>query len=363
MTRHSGSFAVHVDQVTETEWNALLEEFADASIYQTWAYGAVSWGERQLSHLVLQCDGAPAAMAQVRIVRVPVLGSGIAYLRSGPVCTPRNSTWDSAVWAAISDALVQEYVVRRRLLLRVLPHIFLQDTVATAATTMWNERGILEDASLRKYHTLRVNLRPSVEELRRQLSSRWRRQLNIAERNSLEIVEGYTDDLYCQFLSLYREMMARKQFDTSVDVEEFRRIQLRLPASQKMMTFICRNTSRAVAGLVVATVGQTAIYLLAATGDDGLDARGSYLLQWHAIRRLKELGFEWYDLGGVNREVNPGVFTFKSGMGGEEVCQLGRYELGSAPLSRWSVSVGEGARRILQKVSGTLVGGRCRRAI
>ena len=351
VTYQYGRFSAEVDQITEAEWNALLDGFADASIYQTWAYGGVCWGDGHLSHLILRRDGAAVAMAQLRLVRVPVIGSGIAYLRWGPVCVPRRASWDPSVWRAMTEALIDEYVTRRRLVLRVVPNTFAEDSVADAMTTVWNECGFREDESIRKYQTLRVDLRRSAEELRRQLSSRWRRQLNIAERNSLEIVEGQSDDLYLQFLQMYREMFARKRFDTSVDVEEFRRIQQRLPVSQKMMTFICVAGGRAVAGLVVSTVGQTAIYLLAATGDDGLNARGSYLLQWHAMQRLKERGLDWYDLGGVNPDVNPGVFTFKSGMGGEEARQLGRYELAGARLSELSVAVGEGARRILQRVA------------
>ena len=349
MTYPHEPFTAHVDQTTEAEWNSALGGFTDANIYQTWAYGAVSWGEGQLSHVVLQRDRAPVALAQLRIVRVPVIGSGIAYVRWGPLCTPEGSTWDPIVWRAITAALVREYVVRRGLVLRVVPNTFLQDPAASAIRSMCGELGLVEDAAARKDHTLRVDLRPSVEALRRQLSGRWRRQLSIAERNHLEIVEGRTDDLYEQFLKLYREMMARKQFDTSVDAHEFRRIQQRLPESQKMMTLICFANGSPVAGLVVATVGNTAIYLLAATGNDGLHARGSYLLQWHAVQRLKELGREWYDLGGVNQEVNPGVFTFKSGMGGEEACQMGRYQLSGTPFSEMSVSLAEGARRIMRR--------------
>jgi hypothetical protein len=346
-----GPFVTRIDGVTESEWNSLLDGFADANIYQTWAYGAVSWSEKQLSHLVLQRDGIPLAVAQLRVVRVPLLGSGIAYLRWGPLCAARNSTWDSAVWRAACQALVQEYVVRRGLLLRVVPNVFQEDHVAGDILAVWSELGFAEDTAVRRYHTLRVDLRKSVDALRRQLSARWRRQLNIAERNQLDVVEGQTDDLYQEFLRLYREMMARKQFDTSVDAGEFRQIQQRLPPSQKMMTLICLSGGKPVAGLVVATVGDSAIYLLAATGDEGLDARGSYLLQWHAMQRLKDLGREWYDLGGVNQEVNPGVFTFKSGMGGESVCQLGRYESRNAPLSKLTVSIGESVRRVARRVA------------
>ena len=351
MTYSSGPFTAVVDQVTEPAWNGLLDRFVDASVYQTWAYGAVSWGDKQLSHIVLEHEGNPVAAAQLRLVRVPLLGSGIAYLRWGPLWKQVGIPPDTNVWRAMTEALIQEYVGRRRLLLRAVPNTFVQDGLAHPMMQIWSELGFIEDTSLRKYHTQRVDLRRSTDELRRGFSSRWRRQLNIAERNNLEIVEGHADDLYLQFLRLYREMFARKQFDTTVDVEEFREIQQRLPLSQKMLTFLCLTRGRPVAGLVVSLVGRTGIYLLAATGDEGLHERGSYLLQWRAIQRLREMGAEWYDLGGVNQEVNPGVFTFKDGMGGEDACQLGRYETAGAGFSKISVSVGEGAQRLLRRVT------------
>lgn len=344
------SFSAQVNQTTEAEWSCLLEQFADANIYQTWAYGAIHWGEKQVNHLVLRHNDAPVALAQLRVVRVPILGSGIAYVRWGPVCTPEGSTWNPAVWRAMTEALIEEYVRRRGMVLRVIPNTFRQDPEAAAIGESMSELGLVKEGTVRDYQTLRIDLRPSVEALRQQLSSRWRRQLSLAERNRLEVVEGRSDDLYQQFLSLYREMIARKQFDTSVDVNDFRRVQRRLPESQKMMVLICLAEGRAAAGLVVATVGRTAIYLLAATGDSGLRVRGSYLLQWHAMQRLKELGHEWYDLGGVNQEMNPGVFTFKSGMGSEPAYQLGCYQLCCTRLSDWSVSLGEGIQRIARKV-------------
>src|ERR1041385_3162014 len=69
----SRRFTVSLDDVSEAEWNELLPRFADANIYQTWAYGAVCWGEKQLSHLLLRRDAEVVAAAQLRIVRVPLL--------------------------------------------------------------------------------------------------------------------------------------------------------------------------------------------------------------------------------------------------------------------------------------------------
>jgi FemAB family len=337
-------FRAQVDQVTEGEWNLLLEQFADASFYQTWAYGAVSWGEKCLSHLVLFCGARPMALAQLRLVRVPLLGRGVAYLRWGPVCVRRDGTRDEAVFRAMGLALVEEYVRRRRLLLRIIPRQFQQDLAGEQQRDTWVGVGFRLEAAVKPYRTLRVDLAPAAEVLRKQLDQKWRNQLNGAERNGLSILEGTSDELYGQFLGLYRDMMARKQFETTVDVVEFQRIQQRLPERQKMLILISQKDGQIMTGLVGSVVGDTGIYLLGATSDAGMKTKGSYLLQWHMIQRLKERGCRWYDLGGINPLENPGVYHFKQGMGGQDVCELGRFSLSGGMLSVVSVIAGERLR-------------------
>ena len=61
------NFQVSIDAIGKDEWNRLLGQFDDALIQQTWDYGAVCWGEEQLSHLLLRQKDVVVAMAQVRI--------------------------------------------------------------------------------------------------------------------------------------------------------------------------------------------------------------------------------------------------------------------------------------------------------
>ena len=350
----SACFSTQVDQVSEAEWNALLDQFADASIYQTWAYGAVSWGERQLSHLILRREGSPVALAQLRIVRLPILRGGAAYLRWGPLCAPWQGDRDETACRAMMTALIDEYVRRRRMLLRVVPRQFQQDETSESLSLMWRGLGLGLDAGFRPYRTIRVDLTPPLEVLRKQLNQKWRNQLNGAERNGLEIVEGTGDELYRQFLELYRDLMARKRFETTVDVHEFRRIQQRLPDGKKMMILIGQKDGRPVTGLVGSVVGDMGIYLLGATSDEGMKTKGSYLVQWRMMRHLKERGCRFYDLGGINPEANPGVYHFKQGMGGQEIRGLGRFSLGAGHLSAASVRAGEGLAATLAKLKRIL---------
>lgn len=334
-------WTARVDEVTEPEWNSLLDGFADASFYQTWAYGAVSWGERQLSHLVLYRSGEPMALAQLRVVRLPLLGCGVAYLRWGPVCIPRGHMWSADVFCAMVQAINREYVSRRRLLLRILPQTFQQDDHGPGVESSFHAAGLKSEVGASSYRTLRVDLSPTCETIRKRLDQKWRNQLNGAERNNLTVVEGTDDALYGRFLQLYDEMMARKRFDTSVDPGDFRRMQQMLPERQKMLIMLSEKDGRPLTALVASVVGATGIYLLGATSNEGMKTKGSYLLQWRMMQRLKERGCRWYDLGGINPATNPGVYHFKQGMGGEEVLQLPRLALSGGRLSSLTVSGGE----------------------
>jgi hypothetical protein len=350
----TGSFTISVDQIGEHDWNTLLPTFADASIYQTWAYGVVCWGEKQLSHLLLKCGAEIVAAAQLRLVRLPVVNKGVAYLRWGPLWRLRGQPIEPGVLDQMLRALRTEYVGRRGLLLRMLPAVFQDDAWAGAVTSCLKQHELELETQIRPYHTTRVDVGQPVDAIRKGLQSRWRSYLNAAEKATLTLVQGTSDELYDQFTILYREMMARKQFETTVDIEEFRQIQKRLPESLKMQIFVCSENGQPHNALVVSALGDSAIYLLAATGNAGLNGRGAYLLQWRAMEWLHQQGIRWYDSGGINQEKNPGGYQFKRGLGGEEASHLGRFELRDNWLSAAATAIGERSQTVVAKMKNSL---------
>ena len=136
-------------------------------------------------------------------------------------------------------------------------------------------------------------------------------------------------------------MMARKRFETTVGVDEFRKLQQDLPEPLRMQVFLCEKDSQTLNAIVISAIGDTAIYLLGATAEAGLSLKGAYLLQWSAILWLKSRGCRYYDLGGINPERNPGVYHFKSGFGADEVQQVGAYDLAGSWRSAAFVKAGE----------------------
>jgi lipid II:glycine glycyltransferase (peptidoglycan interpeptide bridge formation enzyme) len=316
-------YQVIVDQTSKAEWSALLRQFSDANIYQTWSYGAVRWGEKNLSHMVLRRDSEVVAMAQAAIRKVIGFPVGIAYVPWGPIWRLKNKAITTGAFQEIIKALRVEYAHNRGLLLRVSPNEIAHDCDKAAAEL--TEAGF-KLTSL-PYRTLLLDITPPLEALRKGLDQKWRNQLNRAARNGLEVVEGVGDDIYLEFAGLYRILRARKKFETFVDMEEFRRIQQGLEADLKMRVMICYADGAPAAALVGSAIGEKGIYLLGATNDTGMKSKGSYLLQWRMIEWLKEAGCHEYDLGGIDPEGNPGVYHFKSGLSGRDVRHVGQYDL------------------------------------
>ena len=139
-------------------------------------------------------------------------------------------------------------------------------------------------------------------------------------------------------------MHTRKNFDENVNVESFRQINNELTSNLKLQIFICSINDEPLSAMVTSVIGKTGIYLLGGTSKKGLELSSSYLLQWEVIKWMKAHGLTQYDLGGIDKEENPGVYTFKSGMGGEEISYLSGLEASENWLSKLILKVAEKVR-------------------
>ncbi len=339
---------VEVDRATSAEWSQMLDLFDDANIYQTAAYGEVRWGERNLSRLVLKRDGEVAGMAQVRIIRPTPLKFGMAYLRCGPLWERRGRAIDPEVPARMARAIEDEYLRRRKLFVCILPNAFAGSSRAELFYSAFSKFTSDSHEPVNPYRTFVVDITPPVNELRSRLDAKWRNKLKQAERNDLTVISGQGRGEFRLFCDIYFQMRKRKTFETSVDVEEFEQMQEALPESERMQVLICKDKGTTVAGIVVSAIGDSAVYLLGATSDAGLNSRGAYLLQWTMMCRLKEKGVKWYDLGGIDPEGNPGVYYYKRGMSGADVSQIKSLTASVSTVSSGLVKASLGLQRMFR---------------
>ncbi len=347
-------FQVEVDRATAATWAEGLDAFADANVYQTWAFGVVRWGERNLSHLVLKRDGEIVAMAQIALAGPRKLGIGIAYLRWGPMWHRKGREREPRVLERMAAALQGEYVRRRRLFLRILPNAYAGTERGDIFHRAFVRYGNETFKPGESYRTLDVDLTPSLPDLRRCLDQKWRNQLNRAEKNQLVIRDGGGERDFSTYIAMHEEMLARKRFGPSSDIQEFERMQPMLPPRQRIRVLICEHEGAPVAGLVGTCMGDSGIYLFGATTERGLKTKGAYLLQWQMIEWLKEQGAHRYDLGGINPETNPGVYHFKAGLSGRDVLYIPPLVSCESPASGLFVGAAEFARTRLRAATRRL---------
>ena len=323
----------------------MLDLFEDANIYQTAAYGEVRWGERSLSRLVLKRGGEVVGIAQLRVIRPTPLKFGMAYLRWGPLWERRDGSSDPEVPRRMARAIEDEYLRTRKLFVHVLPNAFAGSPRAEVFQSVFSSFSIKAPKSTDAYRTFLVDITPPLEELRKGLDAKWRNKLKQSEKNHLTVVSGNGSKEFAAFCEIYFQMRERKTFESTVSVEEMSRIQDALPEPQRMQVLICQDKGVPVAGIVVSAMGDSAIYLLGATSDAGLNSKGAYFLHWTMMSWLKERGIKTYDLGGIDPEGNPGVYYFKRGFSGVDSCQINPFAASKSAASSAMVKAGIAVQR------------------
>lgn len=162
-----------------------------------------------------------------------------------------------------------------------------------------------------------------------------------AEKAGMRIKEGTSDELFAAFVSLYDQMVQRKQFVPGVDVNEYKAIQSDLGRACKMRILICEFNDEPVGGVIGSLLGNTGIYVLGATGAQGLKLGCSYLLQWRMIEWLREKGARYYDLNGFDPEGYPGTSFFKAGISRNDVRYLGEFDACRRSITAFSIKSGD----------------------
>jgi len=338
-------YSVEIDQIGKEDWNFLIQQFEDANIYQTWSYGSVRWGEKNISHVVLRKNGEVKAASQARILRFPLIKGGIAYIRWGPFWRAKGEELDYDNLSWIVRAVRDEYVKRRKLFLRVLPNEIEGEDGETRK--IFIDEGFFWKQS--SYRTILLDLSLSKEDLRKNMKKECRRRLNKAIRTGFDIKEGTNDELYHLLLAPYSEMVSRKKFTPGVDINEFREIQKDLPEPLKMKIFVCEFKGKPVSSILGSALGNKGIFILGGTNEVGLKNKASYLTPWLLIEWMKDANLRWCDLSGYNPEKNPGTARFKEGFNGQDVRHVGEFDACSSIKNALIINLGEKIRRILRK--------------
>lgn len=304
--------ALRFDFVSDEIWEETVSGFDGVCQEQLATFSRSRWPALEREAVLFRESGVVVGGCLVMIQRLPLGLGAIAVIKWGPVLARVGTGNDGVRYAAMIGGLVEEYAVKRRMMLSVLPR---------ASTGPGNmeyehllERGFRPGAALPFPDRYFVDLQPHADELRRSLEQKWRYHLNRAEKAGL-VFEQAAPDRFSEFDALYRAMLGRKRFVDHSAYESVPALMSIKNAALRPALFLVGYEGRTVAGAVVFTAGSEAVYLYGATTDEALALRAGYFLHWNIIGWLKRhTNARWYDLGGTDGF--SGLHRFKKGMVG-----------------------------------------------
>ena len=337
-------------------WNAFVESAPYRSFPQLWEWGelreAFGWHAFRIA-VGEDPHGPPAAVAQVLLRRVPMVGWRLAYIPRGPVGHLDEARVREALTAALRS-LARTHDVAT---VKVDPEATAESAFGEALLGHpWRAA-----AKVQPSRTRVIDLGPSVDELRAAMKKKHRQYVAKAEREGITIewfdkptdaatAPGALEDFY----RIYSHTAERAGFVARAHTYYDRVWQLFAPRGHASLAFATRDGER-VATLFHFTVGDRAAEAFGGMTDIGAESRANYLLKWASIIGFKERGFAAYDLWGL---ATGGIAQFKEGFGGRQVDYVGARDLPLKLAEHTALSVALPAYGIAQRARLRLSGRR-----
>lgn len=314
-----------VDDIRREDWERYAGNFADYSIYQTWPYQQVraEMDGQDISRAVIKDEnGKVATMCQIRIKHFKPLGLKIGYAQWGPLFRGKNGKITCSTQAL--QQMRKAYLPNKVNILRLVPNV-RNDEVGLAFAEMLQSAGFQSYPVVQPYRSFLLRVDDSEDGIRKRLRKSFRRDVKYAEKAGIQISQDSSEE-FCDILEkLYSLSLQRKKFQ-GLNLREFIRPQQMLSAAERMNITVAYYDGEPAAVHLASNLGDTAVVLLAASSEKGLECGASYLVWYKGAIAALKAGMKWYDLGGIDRDKNPNVYQFKSRMGGGEVMHIGAFE-------------------------------------
>ena len=304
---------IALELVSGAEWDRTIGGFDEVCQEQLYAFAKSRWPSVSHEPLILRDGGEVVGGCLMMIQRLPLGVAGVAIAKWGPILARAGRPDAAMLYERIIDALIAEYAKKRRLMISIWPNADIGIHNRQYEALM--ARGFKEGAKLLFPSRYIVKLGLSDAEQKKSLHQKWRYHLNQADTAGLTFEHG-TADRIGEFDVLYHAMTDRKRF---ADHSAYHTVPALMAAEDPALRpelFFVRHEGEIVAGALIFTAGDRAVYLYGATNDRALPLRAGYFLHWHIIRWLRDnTRATGYDLGGTDGF--QGLHQFKKGMVGD----------------------------------------------
>jgi|GEM_PF-2072070 len=343
-----------LDQWTQSQWDAMVDSFDWASLYQRWQFGEIrSRGSgRSVSRAALLDDsGRPLVMAQFRIKRLSPTRVGVAEADWGPLLHYRDEIERiEQPLRMFLEAARRHYCTEQGLEVRLQPRSTIHPEKDARLVAILESCGYRRSPHARIHRTYVLDTSQDIEQIRKNFHQKWRNQLNAALKADLRVDCGCDDAYFNRFGRLFTELVHHKRFSGGLPTAVVREMMPALAAEGRLFIHVAADQHRDLAASICVACGDTLLYLFGASSMEARrSGRPGYLLQWKHIHLARSLGMRWYDTGGLAMESEE-LNRFKQRMGGHYVVFPGQMTCTLHPARSWLYRVAESGYRGLMSL-------------
>jgi peptidoglycan pentaglycine glycine transferase (the first glycine) len=333
--------------VTHREaWDDLCAALPGAHVLQSW-----DWGEGK-SHFgwtverrVWESGGSPVAAAQIlrRTVRIGPIAASLFYIPKGPLLDWQSNGVREAVLADLESTSRRAGAIQ----LKIDPDLILgrgipgsesdrPDGAGTEAVRVLSQRGWRFSSEQVQFpNTVVLDLRPEESAMLAAMKPKTRYNIRLAQKHGVGIRVGSEQDLPLLY-RMYAETADRDSFVIRSE-EYYRDVWGSMMRAGRAQPLIAEVEGSPVAALILFLFARRGWYLFGMSRGLHREKMPNHLLQWEAMRWLKNRDCTAYDLWGAPDEFaesDPlwGVFQFKTGFGGEVIRFAGAWDYAPSPL-------------------------------
>ncbi len=290
--------------------------------YATHPLQAFEWGEfrKKTGVKIVRTD-----KFQVSIHKIPKLPFNIGYFPKGPLP-------DKKMIAELLEIGKKEKCI----FIQLEPNV-LKNEIGNWKLEIGNFRLKRAAHPLFTKYTFVLDLSPSEDELLKNMHSKTRYNIKVAEKHGVEIVENNSDEAFEKYLKLTRETTQRQGF--FAHTQKYHRLMWETlkgkdaPGKLSAHLFLANYKNEVLVAWILFVFKDTLYYPYGASSSKFRETMASNLMLWEAIKFGKKLGLKKFDmwgaLGPTPSEKDPwyGFHKFKLGYGPTLVEFVGSFDL------------------------------------
>jgi lipid II:glycine glycyltransferase (peptidoglycan interpeptide bridge formation enzyme) len=299
---------------TAKEWDSLLQQFEDYTIYQSNAWGEhrsrFNWSPIKL---IVYEGGDVSAMAQILVKKYP-FNLAIVWIPGGPIGD--MDFWGSDLQSAISSAIGARYFYCRFSAMCANS----ENGKSKSSSFGWRRSSF----PLNSGQSMIYKPSDNEDARQKQCSGNWRHNLRRSfKRGLLPYVWQHPDPN--DMMRVYLAMQDHKQLSSQTSYQEIE--SLMSTFGEHCILVRCDDENGELLAFRGALVqGRKAWDIFAAATPAGRKVYASHATFWELMKQCAERKVQWYDMSGVDPSKNPGVYNFKKGTGAYDLNYLGEWD-------------------------------------